>query len=444
MRIATSTLYSQQTSAIDDQQSLYAQIGQQLSTGKQLNDPSDDPSRIGQDLQLHVSLDTTTQQATNVQSAVSELTTTDGALTSLTSVLQSARQLAVQGASQGLTDDQRSALANQIDELVRQTIAVGNTQYGGKYVFAGTAATASAPVQQQGNPITGVTFNGNEQVQGQLIYNNQQFALSTTFQAAFNYQSADGSPDAFQTLISLRDTLANKIATDRSAQPINAGGQLVYGPAVGAAPAPTTLGAPGVFATPAVADSSGNYSLQINGTVNGVASVQTITVGPGTALDDGTPASLVGKINAVSASTGVTASFDAKAQRLVLNGTGSFYVSDVPSPGATNAGNLTAVLGLAPQADFVQNLSTQIGDVDHVLNAALDARSTIGARIQTLGSIGSQLQTTLTDNQKTESGIEDVDVPSAVSKFSATQTALQAAYSTTTRLESKTLFDYLS
>lgn len=444
MRIATSMIYAQQTAAIDDQQSLYAQIGQQLSTGKQLNDPSDDPTRIGQDLALHTALDANAQQATNVQSAVSELTTTDSALSSLTSVLQSARQLAVQGASQGLTDDQRSALANQLDELVRRSIAVGNTQYGGKYVFAGTASTPTAPVQQQGNPITGVSFSGNEQVQGQLIYNNQQFALSTTFQAAFNYQSADGSPDVFQTLISLRDTLANKVAIDRSAQPLNAGGKLVYGPAAGAAPPPTTLGAAGVFATPAVADSSGSYSLQIHGTVNGVSAVQTITVGPGTALDDGTPAGLVGQINAVSGSTGVTAQFDAKAQRLVLKGTGSFYVSDVPSPGATNSANLTSVLGLAPQADFVQNLSTQIGDVDHVLNTALNARSTIGARIQTLGAIGDQIQTTLTDNKKTESGIEDVDVAAAVSKFSQTQTALQAAYSTTNRLESKTLFDYLS
>ena len=139
MRIATSTIYAQQTAAIDDQQALYAQIGQQLSTGKRLNDPSDDPTRIGQDLQLHTALDTTAQQATNVQSAVSELTTTDSALSSLTSVLQSARQLAIQGASAALTDDQRTALANQIDELVRQSIAVGNTQYGGKYVFAGTA-----------------------------------------------------------------------------------------------------------------------------------------------------------------------------------------------------------------------------------------------------------------------------------------------------------------
>jgi flagellar hook-associated protein 3 len=243
MRIATSMIYAQQTSAIDDQQALYAQIGQQLSTGKQLNDPSDDPTRIGQDLQLHTALDTTAQQANNVQSAVSELTTTDSALSSLTSVLQSARQLAVQGASQGLTDDQRSALANQLDELVRQSIAIGNTQYGGKYVFAGTASTPTAPVQQQGSPITGVSFSGNEQVQGQLIYNNQQFALSTTFQAAFNYASADGSPDVFQTLISLRDTLANKLAVDRSAQPINAGGKLVYGPAAGAAPPPTAAAA---------------------------------------------------------------------------------------------------------------------------------------------------------------------------------------------------------
>jgi len=37
-----------------------------------------------------------------------------------------------------------------------------------------------------------------------------------------------------------------------------------------------------------------------------------------------------------------------------------------------------------------------------------------------------------------------VDVAAAVSKFSQTQTALQAAYSTTNKLESKTLFDYLT
>src|SRR5581483_381994 len=116
MRIATSTLYAQQTAAMDNQTALEANLGQQLSSGKKLNAPSDDPRQIAEDLQLHVAIDTTTQQSTNVQSAVSELTQTDSALSSLTSVMQSAQTLAVQGASDTLSASQRTDLANQVDQ----------------------------------------------------------------------------------------------------------------------------------------------------------------------------------------------------------------------------------------------------------------------------------------------------------------------------------------
>ncbi len=449
MRIATSTIYAQQTAAIDDQTALYAQLGQQLSTGKQLNAPSDDPTQIAQDLSVRTAIDATGQQSKNVQNAVSELTTTDSALSSLTAVLQSARQLAIQGSTDTLTAQQRAALGSQIDQLLQQSVAIGNTSYAGLYVFGGTAAAATPPVQQQGNPIAGVTFAGNEQEQGQLVYNGQQFALSTTFQAAFNYKSTDGSPDVFQTLIALRNTLVNGTVVDQSAGAINRAGAVVYGPqGLPASPAPTTIGTPNAFALTPVADSTGNFSINISGTVNGVNGMATITLPPGAAIDDGVApppgTSLVAKINAVTATTGVTASFDAKAQKVVLTGTGSFYVTDTPSPGAANSGNLTKVLNLASQADFVQNVSTQLGDIDHALNGVLSARAVIGARIQGLGSISDQLQTAVTDNTKVESGIEDVDVAATATKLSATQTALQAAYSTTNRLESKTLFDYLS
>jgi flagellar hook-associated protein 3 len=445
MRIATATIYAQQTAAIDDQTALYAELGQQLSSGKQLNAPSDDPSQIAEDLQLHVTIDTTTQQSTNVKSAVSELTQTDSALSSLTSVMQSAQTLATQGASDTLSASQRSSLADQVDQLLQQAIAIGNTQYAGKYVFAGTSTSANPPVVQQGNPITGVTFTGNEQAQGQLIYNNQQFALSTTFQSAFNFNSSDGSPDVFQTLIRLRDTLQNDTAADASTAAINRAGTVVYG---AASPAPTLLSAANTFATTPVPDSSGSFSLQINGAVNGVQSVQTVTV-PANAPLDGGAGSVTGAINAVTAQTGVTASFDPSTQKVSLTGTGSFYVSDVASPGATNSGNLTSVLKLAStssssQADMVQNVSTQLGDVSDLLNTVLNARSVIGSRIQTLSSIGDQLQTSITDNTNVESGIEDVNVAAATTKFTATQTALQAAYDTTNRLEGKTLFDYLT
>jgi flagellar hook-associated protein 3 FlgL len=445
MRIATSTIYAQQTAAIDDQTAAYAELGQQLSSGKQLNAPSDDPTQIAEDLQLHVTIDTSTQQSTNVQNAVSELTQTDSALSNLTSVMQSAQTLATQGASDTLSASQRTSLADQVDQLLQQAIAIGNTQYAGKYVFAGTSTSASPPVVAQGNPIAGVTFTGNEQAQGQLIYNNQQFALSTTFQSAFNYDSSDGSPDVFQTLIRLRDTLQNGTAADESTAAINQAGAVVYG---AASPAPTTLNAANTFAVTPVPDSSGNFSLQINGEVNGVQAVQTVTV-PANAPLDGGAGSVVGAINAVTAQTGVSAAFDPTTQKVTLTGTGSFYVSDVASPGATNAGNLTAVLNLAStsstdQADMVQNVSTQLGDINDVLNTVLNARSVIGSRIQTLSSIGDQLQTSITDNTNVESGIEDVDVAAATTKFTAAQTALQAAYDTTNRLEGKTLFDYLT
>jgi flagellar hook-associated protein 3 FlgL len=445
MRIATSTLYAQQAAAIDNQSALYAQIGQQLSSGKQLTQPSDDPAEIAHDLSLHATIDTATQQSTNAQNAVSELTTTDSALSSLTSVLQSARQLAVQGSSDTLSAQQRTALGSQIDQLLQQAIAVGNTSYGGKYIFAGTANATNPPVQPQGNPASAVQFLGNEQSQGQLVYNGQSFALSTTFQAAFNFQSSDGSPDVFQTLITLRNTLVNGTAVDQSSAAINQAGAVVYGPQGSpGSPAPTTIATPNAFAVTPVPDSTGNYSITINGSVNGVQGVSTITMPAGTAIDDGTATSLVGRINAVSATTGVTASFNAKTQKVVLSGSGSFYVSDASSPGATNTGNLTKVLNLAPQADFVQNVSTQLGDIDNALNGVLNARSVVGARIQALGTIQSQLQTDLTDNKNSESGIEDVDVAAAATKLSQTQTALQAAYSTTTQLESKNLFDYLT
>lgn len=428
MRIATSTIYSQQTQAIENQAALYAQYAEQLSSGKSLTAPSDDPTQIAQDLQVHVSIDTTTQESTNVQNAVNELTSTDSALSSLTSLLQSARNLATQGANSSLSASQEKAIGAQVDQLLQQSIAIANTQYAGKYIFAGTSTSANPPAVQQGNPISGVQFTGNEQDQGQLMYNNQQFALSTTFQSAFNYNATNGSADVFQTLITLRDTLNNGTVVDGSTAQVNQSGQVVS--------AATALNAAGVFATTPVANSAGNYDISINGV--------TIAVPPAT-----TVGGLVGLINAQTATTGVTASFNPNTEKLSLSSTKPFTVQDAAPAAGGTAGNLTAALNLASnansgQADTVQYLSTQLSDIDNILNTVLNARSVVGSRIQTLSSIGSQLQTSITDNTKVESSIEDTNVASVTGKYSQTQVALQAAYQTTNSLEAKTLMDYMT
>ncbi|GAC1597603.1 MAG: hypothetical protein NVS3B28_29500 [Candidatus Velthaea sp.] len=446
MRIATSTIYEQQTTSIDNLQVNFANIGTQISSGKQFNAPSDDPTRVGQDLSVRTTLANQAQAANNVQSATSELTTTDGALANLTSILQSVRTLGIQGATDTLTSGQRESLANQLDQLLQQTVAIANTDYGGKYIFAGSAPQATPPVVPQGSPISGVKFTGNLETQGQLLYNNQQFALSTTIQQSFNYTSADGSPDVFNVIKTLRDTLAKGQVVDQSATSINQVGQVIYGSNSAAALQNTLGNAP--FSVPLAADNAvpPGYSIRINNAdAGGVQHVFAYSFTAATKLDDGTPASVVGAINANTAATGLTARFDDKAQRLVLTnaGGGAFYVSDVPSPGATTTANVTTVFALQTQADLPNTISTQLGNIDHVLDVALNARSVVGARINALSQIGNQLNVNIVDNTKVQSNIEDIDVAKAAAQFAQTQTALQAAYATTTKLEGKTLFDYI-
>src|SRR5579884_1124138 len=103
MRIATSTIYESQTNSIDNLVAQQQQLGQALSSGKQLNFPSDNPTEIAQDLEIRTSISAENQESSNIQNASAQLTTVDGALSTLTNVMQSARSIAVE-AGAGFTN----------------------------------------------------------------------------------------------------------------------------------------------------------------------------------------------------------------------------------------------------------------------------------------------------------------------------------------------------
>jgi flagellar hook-associated protein 3 FlgL len=250
-------------------------------------------------------------------------------------------------------------------------------------------------------------------------------------------------------LQNLQNTHDNGAVTDESGTALNLPGQVIQG---NGATTPSTLGgtAAAPLATPLKADSNGDYSISINAaTANGGTSVEAYTFTAATAIDDGTATSVVGLINAKTATSGITASFDVKTQRLSLTSADgkTFTVTDVASagpPAATTTGNFVEAFGLAGQADTASTLSTQLTDVDNALNVTLSSRAAVGASINTLSAVQSQVTTESTDNTAVKSGLEDVNVAAATSQFTETETALQAAFETTTRLEGKTLFDYIS
>ncbi|MDP9018490.1 MAG: flagellar hook-associated protein FlgL [Candidatus Eremiobacteraeota bacterium] len=430
MRIATSTIYDQQTTAIDNQVANQANLGNQLSTGKALNTPSDDPTHIAQDLTLHTAIAQGNTTVSNTSDSTAELNTVDQALSSLTNIIQQTRSIAVQGASDVLSPDQRKSLAKQVDGLLTEAVGLANTNYAGKYVFAGTVAPTSPPVTSTGSPTSGILFNGNFQVESQLYANGQSLPLSTSIQAAFNFQSADNSPDVFQVLMNLRNSLQNGTVDDVSNSAVNQAGVVVNNA--------TPLNSPN-FKTPLVPDSTANVSFNISGAAGNV------TFGPPAILPGSTVGAVVAAINAQTPATGVTAAFNPQTEKITLQSlTGKpFRIDDVASAGATNTANFTKIFDLNNQADAVGNISRQLGEIDHVLSKVLSTRATIGSNIQVLSAIKDQTSSLVLNNTKVQSGIEDADIAKVVGEFSQAQTVLQAAYQTTTRLESKNLFDYI-
>lgn len=463
MRIATSTVYDNQTTSIDNLSAQYQNIGQSLSTGKSLNVPSDDPSQISQDLTITSTIKAEDSDASNATAAQNELTFTDATLSSLTSTLQTARNLAVSGATDIIPNGtQRPLIGKQVEGLLEQALALANTQYGGTYLFAGTGSGTTPPVTALGSPPTGISFSGNNDTRTEII-NGVSVPVGTTLQAAFNQSSTNGTPSVFTLLATLRDTLDKEPAAITSQQPINVSGQVIQGVSiVNGAPVvdanPTTLGAltasPPISTTQLTVDNSTPASattgigVTITGTdTTGATQSHTFDFGTSTVIDDGTATSVVGQINALSSTLGVTANWNVATQRLELTSTApgspAFQVYDASTGNATNTSNFTEAFEIPNTVSVTTNLSTQIGDIDNVINQVLSARAQIGQQIQNLASQTNQLEALSTDNTTTKSGYEDTNIASATSQFTLVQTALQAAYATTSRLEGKTLIDYL-
>ena len=134
------------------------------SSGKQITRPSDDPGATARALKLRESLDATRQQQRNATDAQGFLGATELGLDGITSVLQSVRELVVQGGTDSLDAAGGKALATRVRTLIEQAKDHGNTTLGGRYVFGGTntttppfpatAAPPAAPDSYAGNTDT--------------------------------------------------------------------------------------------------------------------------------------------------------------------------------------------------------------------------------------------------------------------------------------------------
>jgi flagellar hook-associated protein 3 FlgL len=115
-----------------------------LSSGRAIQRPSDSPTGTMAALRLRTDLDRYTQLDRNAEDGKARLGTADNALTDGLSVLREARDAVLQGANGSLSQNDREALASQVDGLRASLLAVANTKYLQQPIFAGTAGAADA------------------------------------------------------------------------------------------------------------------------------------------------------------------------------------------------------------------------------------------------------------------------------------------------------------
>lgn len=116
-----------------------ADLQTKMSSGKNINAPSDDPAAASDMLRLRADQRTASQFQRNSTDAEAWLTTVDTALTTSLAALRRARDLTVQGGNGALGQQSLEALAAEIDGVKTQLLAQANTTYLGRTVFAGTS-----------------------------------------------------------------------------------------------------------------------------------------------------------------------------------------------------------------------------------------------------------------------------------------------------------------
>jgi len=109
----------------------------QVSTGKRIHVPSDDPVAISRSLKIRADLSELDQYRKNVDDSVSFLETTDLAVKNVGEALQRLRELTVQASNGVLTGEDTKKIAGEVKEIKEQIINLGNTTYSGKYIFSG-------------------------------------------------------------------------------------------------------------------------------------------------------------------------------------------------------------------------------------------------------------------------------------------------------------------
>ena len=132
-------------------------LNKQLTSGKEISRPSDNPYKVARSMQLNTDINTNKQYNENIKDTINWLNTTDTALGQVTNVIQRVRELMVSSGNASYGSNEQKAISDEINQRIEEVAQILNSNFDGKYVFGGTK-TSSKPLGSDIDGITGNTY----------------------------------------------------------------------------------------------------------------------------------------------------------------------------------------------------------------------------------------------------------------------------------------------
>ena len=144
MRITEKIIQRGMVDDIHRQIESMAKLQDQISSGKQVSNLSDDPARAARSMALNSAHTSLIQNRQNAEEGVSWMNATLASLANARSTIQTAKNNALQGASDTSSAEAREVLAIAVDRLSGQLLEAANSKWNGSSLFAGNKTTTAA------------------------------------------------------------------------------------------------------------------------------------------------------------------------------------------------------------------------------------------------------------------------------------------------------------
>ncbi len=144
MRITNKMMTNTMLLNINKNQNMLNKYDMQVSSGKKIQRPSDDPVIAVRALRFRTTVSEIKQFQTNCEDAKSWCSVSEQAASNIIDILKRVRDLSVQASSDVLSVSNRKKIIQEMDQLSKQFLNEANSSYAGRYIFSGFKTSTPA------------------------------------------------------------------------------------------------------------------------------------------------------------------------------------------------------------------------------------------------------------------------------------------------------------